>query len=33
VLTPGLAYGAEGTDAVPPNTVLVYDLVLLRIVR
>ena len=33
VLTPGLAYGAEGADAIPPNAVLVYDVVLFRIVR
>ena len=33
VLTPGLAYGAEGADAIPPNAVLVYDLMLFRVVR
>ncbi len=26
VLSPGLAFGAEGSYGVPPNTVLVYDL-------
>lgn len=25
VLTPGLAYGQEGRESVPPNAVLVYD--------
>jgi FKBP-type peptidyl-prolyl isomerase-like protein len=25
VLTPGLAFGAEGRDNIPPNSVLVYD--------
>ncbi|HEV8600880.1 MAG TPA: FKBP-type peptidyl-prolyl cis-trans isomerase [Gemmatimonadales bacterium] len=26
VLSPGLAFGAEGRDNIPPNAVLVYDL-------
>ena len=33
VLPPGLAYGPEGTDAIPPNSVVVYDLTLRRIIR
>src|ERR1041385_6703063 len=33
VLPPGLAYGPDGTETVPPNSVLVYDLELLRIIR
>ena len=33
VLAPGLAYGPEGTETVPPNSVLVYDLELRRIIR
>ena len=34
VLSPGLAYGAEGLDGqIPPNAVLVYDLLLVRVVR
>jgi hypothetical protein len=33
VVPPGLAYGAEGLGEVPPGSVLVYDLELLRIIR
>lgn len=33
VLPPGLAYGAEGIGEIPPNSVLVYDLELRRIIR
>ena len=25
ILPPGLAFGSEGRDNVPPNTVLVYE--------
>jgi len=33
VLPPGLGYGADGTETVPPNSVLVYDVELRRIIR
>ncbi len=33
ILPPGLAYGPEGSDLVPPNAVLVYDLELLAIIH
>ena len=33
VLPPGLGYGADGTGTIPPNSVLVYDLELRRIIR
>ena len=33
VLPPGLGYGADGTETIPPNSVLVYDVVLRRIIR
>ena len=33
VLRPGLGYGADGTETVPPNSVLVYDVELRRIIR
>ena len=33
VLRPGLGYGADGTESVPPNSVLVYDVELRRIIR
>ncbi len=33
VLAPGPAYGPDGTETVPPNSVLVYDLELRRIIR
>jgi hypothetical protein len=33
VLPPGLAFGPEGSDLVPPNAVLVYDLQLIAIIR
>jgi FKBP-type peptidyl-prolyl cis-trans isomerase FkpA len=32
VIPPGLAYGADGRDAIPPNAVVVYDLGLRSIV-
>ena len=33
VLPPGLGYGADGTETIPPNSVLVYDVELRRIIR
>lgn len=33
VLTPGLAFGAEGAGEIPPHAVLVYDVTLVRIIR
>ena len=32
VIPPGLAFGGDGTDAIPPNAVVVYDLELRTIV-
>jgi len=33
VIPPGLAYGSDGRDAIPPNAVVVYDVELRAIVR
>ena len=33
VLPPGLAFGEQGTEAIPPNAVVVYDVELRRIIR
>jgi FKBP-type peptidyl-prolyl cis-trans isomerase FkpA len=32
VIPPGLAYGSEGQDAIPPNAVVVYEVELRAIV-
>jgi FKBP-type peptidyl-prolyl cis-trans isomerase FkpA len=33
VIPPGLAYGGDGRDAIPPNAIVVYDVELRAIVR
>lgn len=33
VLPPGLAFGEQGTEEIPPNAVVVYDVELHRIIR